>query len=450
MVNEERLAQLKERVEAWNPWWKECCSVLHQRCALAFQRAWRTAAPAGRQGLQTIKDTGRKTFAHLRATSWQTIVSQHWKLFLVIGAVLVLSIIWKVPQWQAAGWRGQMEPKDLAKLQNDARTTLVQSLGGAALLIGLYLTLRNLQLTQDKQITEHYTRAVEQLGSDRLAVRLGAIYALERIARDSERDHWPIMEILTAYVRENAPWKAEEEHSHEELSPSEPQLTPNHQPPPKLASDIQAILKVLGRRTRTYEKSEDQRLDLKATDLRGANLMHAHLERAILADAHLERANLMHAHLEQAYLRHAHLEGALLTGAALQDAGLEGALLVNADLWYAHLEDAYLNDAHLEQAHFWYARLDRAHLWHTHLEGAHLWDTHLEQANFPGTYLEGADLRGAHLEGATNLTVKQLATVKTLYPGYLDPPLRARIQRQYPHLLEKPQDWPEWTPSGAR
>src|SRR5215203_1562443 len=99
-----------------------------------------------------------------------------------------------------------MDPKDRAKLQNDARTTLVQAFGGAVLLIGLYFTLRNLQLTQDRQITEHYTRAIEHLGSDKLEMRLGAIYALERIARDSERDHWPIMETLTTYVREHAPW----------------------------------------------------------------------------------------------------------------------------------------------------------------------------------------------------------------------------------------------------
>ncbi|MGZ9111634.1 MAG: hypothetical protein ACXW3X_11245 [Rhodoplanes sp.] len=54
-------------------------------------------------------------------------------------------------------------------------------------------------------ITDRFTKAVEQLGSDKLAVRLGAIYALERISRDSRRDHWTIMETLTAYVREHAP-----------------------------------------------------------------------------------------------------------------------------------------------------------------------------------------------------------------------------------------------------
>jgi len=38
-----------------------------------------------------------------------------------------------------------------------------------------------------------------------LEVRIGAIYALERIAKDSDRDHVQIMEILCAYIRQNAP-----------------------------------------------------------------------------------------------------------------------------------------------------------------------------------------------------------------------------------------------------
>ena len=60
-------------------------------------------------------------------------------------------------------------------------------------------------VSQEGQITDRFTRAIEQLGAEQLQVRLGGIYALERIARDSPGDHWPIMEVLTAFVRENAP-----------------------------------------------------------------------------------------------------------------------------------------------------------------------------------------------------------------------------------------------------
>jgi hypothetical protein len=91
------------------------------------------------------------------------------------------------------------------KLQNDARTTLLQGLGGLAVLVGLFFSYRQLQhnrrqlehsiqmsreqhqLDQQGQITERFTRAIDQLGHERLDVRLGGIYALERITNDSPK-----------------------------------------------------------------------------------------------------------------------------------------------------------------------------------------------------------------------------------------------------------------------
>ena len=107
-----------------------------------------------------------------------------------------------------------------------------------------------------------------------------------------------------------------------------------------------------------------------------------------------------------------------------------GAHLEGAILWRAHLEGADIERAHLEGA-----ILRRAHL-----DGARLATACLDGANLGGAELKGADLTRADLEGVINLTVEQLATVKTLYPGYLDPPLLEQIQQQYPHLLEKPQN----------
>jgi hypothetical protein len=394
-------------------WFRERCSVLRQRGSAALQRAWGAAAPTGRQGLETIKETSRKTFDHLRAIPWQALARRHWKLLLVIGAVIIVGIIWKVPQWQAAEWQGQMEPKDLAKLQNDARTTLVQALGGAVLLIGLYFTLKNLQLTQDRQITERYTRAVEQLGSDKLELRLGAIYALERIARDSEPDHWPIMEILTAYVRERAPWKEPEQRSKEEISPSEMQQMQDHQSRPKLATDIQAVLTVIGRRTRTHEKGEDQRLDLSHTNLRGASLTDAQLQGAILDDAQLQGAGLYRAQLQGASLYHAQLQG--------------------AGFYRAQLQGASLYRAQLQEASFLGAQLQRANLRDVQLQEADLFDAQLQGANLWNAQLQGADLMFAQLAGARNLTIEQLSTVYTLYGAVLDPPLREQIEQQFSH-----------------
>jgi hypothetical protein len=83
-------------------------------------------------------------------------------------------------------------------------------LGGIAIGIGLYFTWKKILISQDGQITERFTRAVDQLGAldqngnPAFEIRLGRIYALDRISKESEKDSYPIMEILTAYIRKNS------------------------------------------------------------------------------------------------------------------------------------------------------------------------------------------------------------------------------------------------------
>jgi Pentapeptide repeats (8 copies) len=221
------------------------------------------------------------------------------------GCLLVLALIW-LPKWQAA--RPELTIKERFEAENEARKTLAQILGGAAVLVGLYFTWANLQVTQETatkdrettregQVTERFTRAIDQLGAvndkgeTQLEIRLGGIYALERIARDSERDHWPIMAILTAYVRAHAPWPPKDATlCHDDQSAAATPSAKKEPASPKPAADIQAIVTVLGRRTRTFGNGEDQRLDLTHTDLRGADLQRAHLEQADLRGAYLKGA----------------------------------------------------------------------------------------------------------------------------------------------------------------
>lgn len=168
-------------------------------------------------------------------------------------------------------------------------------------------------------ITDRFTKAIEQLGSDKMAVRLGAIYGLERISKDSPRDHWTIMETLTAFVRENAPAPVPQYlvnylvevgvvEGRSQKLPLEPPKQRLRQP-----TDIQAILTVLGRRgekARKKEAAAGRRLGLWVTDLRGAFLNGAHLEDADLYGADLRLASLRNADLHNAYLHKANLQRA--------------------------------------------------------------------------------------------------------------------------------------------
>ncbi len=246
--------------------------------------------------------------------------------------------------------RSFADPEQRVRVRNDVRETNAQILGGfvggSIFLLGVIATWRTLLTAREGQITERFTRAIEQLGNDdRVEIRLGGIYALERIARDSARDHGPVMAVLTAFVRERSPWN--------EAAAADA----DHRP----TTDVQAALTVIGRRSRWHGHGEERRLDLDATDLRRADLSNAHLEGADLRGAHLKRAYLRGAHLERANLVAAHLEGADLRGAHLE----------RANLVVAHLEEAHLDGAHLEGANLTAAE----GLTHAQIDSAHTDDT---------------------------------------------------------------------------
>ena len=64
--------------------------------------------------------------------------------------------------------------------------------------------LQQAGVAQRNHVVEMFNRAVDQLGSEKLEVRLGAIYTLKRISRDPQYVDYkvPILETLTAFVRE--------------------------------------------------------------------------------------------------------------------------------------------------------------------------------------------------------------------------------------------------------
>ncbi len=53
----------------------------------------------------------------------------------------------------------------------------------------------------ERRITELYTKAVEQLGSEKAPVRLGGLYALERLAQDNPDHRQTIVNVICAYLR---------------------------------------------------------------------------------------------------------------------------------------------------------------------------------------------------------------------------------------------------------
>jgi len=350
-------------------------------------------------------DLGKRLVDNLIILSEWEMPQVSYSMLFLIGAVAVLVaiiIVWIVlhfiPKRRAAAvaeTNASIKPDEQFKIENEARKTLSQIIGGIVLIIGLLFTGVNLAVTQreaersrsldqEGQITDRFTKAIKQLDSkNAIELRLGGIYALERIARDSERDHWTIMEILTAYVREHA--SVEKPGNFMKSSPVKRARNTKQEENPKLPTDIQAVLTVIGRRN-IPEMGETGRLDLAGTILRRANLRGADLYRADLYKADLSEATLLDVNLFDA-----DLNGADLSRAFLVDVNLSGADLSGADLSGAILSGAKLGGAKLGGAN-----LSGANLYGANLGGAYFGEADLIWGYFGRTNLGGADLSEAH------------------------------------------------------
>lgn len=117
---------------------------------------------------------------------------------LVIGALLTAPfLVWRLI---VAHWAARAAQEQARIAQETARNTLftkaIEQLGATREITG--------------EITTTAAEGIETLKTDNRAirpnteVRLGAIYALEKLAREDLAMHWPIMETLCAYVRGNA------------------------------------------------------------------------------------------------------------------------------------------------------------------------------------------------------------------------------------------------------
>ncbi|OLF04426.1 hypothetical protein BU204_37730 [Actinophytocola xanthii] len=273
-------------------------------------------------------------------------------------------------------------------------TSLITAATAIGALVFTALSLQDsreqLGLAAQGQFTDRYSRAVEQLGQqgpEGLQIRLGGIYALERLARDSPRDQPTIIEVLTSFIRTNTP-----------AQPREIRRCPPGPAAP--APDIQAAITVLGRRDARHDGGARLFLrstclsgaDLRGAELSGADLSGADLTNVSLVGAKLADAGLARADLKDAYLADANLTNASLTYANLTSAGLARADLTNASLLGANLADAYLMDAQLSGAD-----LNSADLTNANLNSANLTNTNLTNTN-----LTHADLSGAFLTGSTH------------------------------------------------
>jgi hypothetical protein len=251
---------------------------------------------------------------------------------IVVVAVLAIAALWLLPKRQV---RNVPDNCDKATLENEARKTIAQILGGAAVFLTLYFTAQQVFVTQEAQITDRFTRATDQLGSKKVEVRIGGIYAFRRIAMDSEDDYFPVVGILSTFVREKAPReKSEEKYPPEVLQEEEPAF---FDPSEQVPADIAAVFESLA----DLSKSRDDPIYI---DLHGANL-----EGATLTSGNFTNANLFNTNLQYASFFGTSLPKTSFVESNLRAANFAYANLREADFYNDQVKDANFCGADLRE-----------------------------------------------------------------------------------------------------
>jgi hypothetical protein len=341
-----------------------------------------------------VRDHGRPSPAH----RWQTGFA--FTTAVAIFAVYLLLLTRGAAWLDGDSLRG-LTPEQRASEIDSVRGYLIQYGAGVLAFGALIYTARNFRLSREGHVTDRYTKAIEQLGSGSLDVRLGGIYALERIMVDSPRDHPAIVEVLAAFIRERSPVTTSTDDRRPTVASSDGQRQAPNTPP---TTDVRAALTVLGRRP--AGRAEQGSLNLRHTSLVNVELSDADLFGADLSGTDLSGALLPGADLSGADLTGANLRNADLPRAVLRDARMPGADLSGAKLRTADLAGAYLSGAKLHNADLSHADLSGALL-----PGANLSDADLTGANLTGANLHNVDVRGAYLS-ETDLSSAQRAAVK--------------------------------------
>lgn len=215
-----------------------------------------------------------------------------------------------------------------------------------------YVAHRQVQVAEQGQITERFSRAIEGLGATRVVkravepyrredapaetsgvvdvtsyigsgellapnveVRLGSIYALERVSRDSPEDFFQIIETLCAYIRGN--------------------ISKSVLPGRDSSEDIQAAINVIGR-SRYFIHRENDRSNY-IVEFHGCNFRRFNFEGLLFREAIFKDCKFLDCNLSmldasscdftKCEFDRSDFMGVLLSGAAFKDCSFRNLII---------------------------------------------------------------------------------------------------------------------------
>jgi hypothetical protein len=121
-----------------------------------------------------------------------------------VGAAMIVIV---VVTWGATSWllSEASTAKDVGAARVEAIKTGLGVGAGTTGIFALLLAVRRQWHSEidaaEKNVTELYTKAADQIGSGKASVRLAGLYALERLAQDNPRQRQSIVNVICAYLR---------------------------------------------------------------------------------------------------------------------------------------------------------------------------------------------------------------------------------------------------------
>ncbi|GAA2014217.1 hypothetical protein GCM10009719_26090 [Nocardioides kribbensis] len=326
-------------------------------------------------------------------------------LILLTASLFALTVLYYVPDQLVAN--SNLTAADAATARTNERRTvlaLLASIGAAITLV--YTHLRH-QLDRESASNARFADGVAQLATETLSTRLGGLYALAQIARESPRDANNVVQILAAYAQESTRVRAE--------APEETPLT-------QVTTAALAVLSetpstAMGPNLRGLILSQlvmDETLrfrpwtDLQDSDFRGSTLTRGVLRRVSLVRAKLQESHWLDSDLSDSDMRLADCSHATFRDSVLRNTSF--------------------SDSNCEWSRFRNVTFDGATFDGSSLRGAQFVDCSFRGASFFRCDLRGADLSSSDLSEVNFIDVGFDAG--TRWPRGFDPSSIGRTRRR--------------------
>lgn len=212
-----------------------------------------------------------------------------------------------------AAWRAQVADEQTKTADEQAKTESKKA-----------------DIAERVQITDRFSRAIEQLNNDNMYMRIGAVHALERIGYDSEKDVLAVLRLLASFVRGQSPVKGE---SVDTIQP-----------------DAKDGLDAIGRLTSHHKEFLKGygafRLDLSASNLTPFPL----LIEGYFRNFDFSNSNITNGVFAKHNFSGAFFSGANLTGTFFLECNFRHASFMQAILDYAEFNNADMSETVLHMA----------------------------------------------------------------------------------------------------